>query len=56
MEQIALNKFHSDYEEPTREEGFNEEVKRVGFVGWMGGEGEGTEREMERKRWEGWMS
>jgi hypothetical protein len=50
---IALNSFKAGFEEPSAaEEGFSE-VKKIGFVGWTGGDEDGG---VERKRWEGWMS
>jgi hypothetical protein len=60
---VAIGSFATELEEPEMAEGFAEEVKRIGWVGWwdgvggdatVGGGGNGMD-EKKKRRWEGWM-
>jgi hypothetical protein len=58
---VALSSFEKALEEPEIGEGFAEEPKRIGFVGWTESRANGAQEDgkgvvMMRERWEGWMS
>lgn len=49
---IASTTFSASYEQPSLDEGYSEEPKRLGFSGWTGDETDAKAR----ARWEGWQT
>ncbi|CED82630.1 Polynucleotide kinase 3' phosphatase [Phaffia rhodozyma] len=51
--EMALASYRKGFEEPTVDEGFDEDIKRISLIGELG---KGLIDEKQKARWEGWMN